>query len=220
MQMMSPAVAIADVANAEPHGVVGPNAVIQLIAALEAGPGPAATSRIFAAAGFVSLLDRTPTGMIDERIPARLFAALWCRLPDEVARSTARDAGRRTARYVLQNRIPAPVRFLLRQLPARTAARRLLRAIEKNAWTFAGSGACRTRAGNPALIEIAANPMPMPDCVWHQAVFEELFARLVTGGANVRHQECCRTGTPRLPLRSDLPGAIIGTQSDRATGAR
>lgn len=191
---MSHAVALTDVIDTEPGGVIGPNAVIQLANALQAVAGPAIARQVFAEACHLDLLGHMPSEMIDERIPARLFVALWRVLPHETARQIAEDAGRRTARYILQNRIPSFARFVLRRLPSSVARRLLLGAINKNAWTFAGSGLCRTRPGNPALIEIMANPMHMPDCIWHQAVFGELFDSLVAGRIRVRHSQCCRTG--------------------------
>lgn len=184
-------------AGAAPHGVIGPNSVIQLAHALEAGPGAAGSRRVFAAAGQPGLLDDLPAEMIDERIPARLFAALWDVLPADVAFAVARDAGFRTARYIIASRIPAAARFTLRCLPRRFAGRALLAAIERSAWTFAGSGRCTTRAGEPALIEIAANPLLMPDCIWHQAVFGELFRFLVTPDVRVRYSRPDRHGAGR-----------------------
>ena len=191
---MSYAAAITDVIDTEPCGVIGPNAVIQLANALKVGAGAEIARQVFADAGHLELLEHMPAEMIDERVPAALFAALWRILPYETAQQIAEDAGRRTARYILQNRIPSLAQFVLCRLPASVARRLLLGAISKNAWTFAGSGICRARPGNPALIEIIGNPMAMPDCVWHQAVFGELFGSLVAGRVRIRHLQCCRTG--------------------------
>lgn len=56
------------------------------------------------------------------------------------------------------------------------------------------------------LIEISANPLAMPDCAWHGAVFERLFTRLVARGTRVRHVACCRTGE-RCRFLIELPRA-------------
>ncbi len=179
----------------KPPGVVGPNAVIQLAHALKDGPGPEAARDLFAAAGCQELLAHPPSEMVDERIPAQLFATLWQKLPKAMARRVAEDAGRRTGRYILKNRIPGLVQKLLRRLPPPIALRLLTVAIGRNAWTFAGSGPCRVQPRNPAIIEIVSNPVRMPDCIWHQAVFAELFGELIAGDILVRHPQCCSSGS-------------------------
>jgi divinyl protochlorophyllide a 8-vinyl-reductase len=174
-------------------GLVGPNAVIQLGNALRAlAPGTA--ERIYASAGFSRLLRNPPDAMIDEGIPMRLFEALWRDLPAGLAARVARDAGRRTGAYVLANRIPAPARLLLQALPARLSAPLLVKAIRKNAWTFAGSGLCRTEPGHPVVISILGNPLAMPGCAWHVGVFECLFRALVSPTAEVRHEAVMTDG--------------------------
>lgn len=176
-----------DAARRQPPAVIGPNAVIQLGAALCAVLGKETAQRVYDTAGCAALLDAPPHEMIDERVPASLFRQLWRELPPETARAVALDAGRRTGRYILQNRIPRFAHVALRMLPRSIASRLLLSAIEKNAWTFAGSGTCRTVAGTPAMIEIARNPLQMPGGVWHEAVFAELFGALLRGKIDVRY---------------------------------
>lgn len=173
-----------------PQGVVGPNAVLQMQAALEARFGRAGAEQVFAAAGHQRLLRQPPGEMIDEQVPAALFRALWHELPSSEAVAIAHDAGRRTGAYILENRIPKPAQLLLKALPPRLAAPILLKAIEESAWTFAGSGDCRAKSGRPAKIEIAANPLSMPGCIWHIGVFEELFGALVHEGVRVAHTDC------------------------------
>ena len=140
-----------------------------------------------------------------KRIPTALFAALWRTLPDQTARTIAREAGRQTAFYVMENRIPALARFALGRLPSPIAHRLLLSAIKKNAWTFAGSGQCRIHPGSPTLIEIAGNVMSMPGCVWHAGVFETLFGGLCGGQPRVDHTACCADGASvcRFEIRFD-----------------
>ncbi len=186
-------------------GLVGPNAVIQLAAALRAAPvAIGAAEQVFASAGFLRLLNVPPDVMIDEAIPARLFEALWRELPPEQAARIAHDAGRRTGAYVLANRIPTVAQVVLRTLPPRFAAPLLLKAIRRNAWTFAGSGICRVTPGNPAIITIAHNPLAMPGCVWHIGVFECLFRALVSEGTRVRHSDCRIDGAPACRFEIDL----------------
>lgn len=180
-----------DVAHA---GLVGPNSVIQLAHALRELAGEGAAREVFAQAGLSGLLDRLPDEMVDERLPARLFAALSRTLPGPTAGVVAIDAGRRTARYILKHRIPRPAQLVLRWLPSPLARRLLLMAIQKHAWTFAGSGRCTTRWGSPAVIEIEGNTLSMPGCIWHVAVFETLFDGLGRGRTCVEHPLCSAAG--------------------------
>ncbi|MEL6318548.1 MAG: bacteriochlorophyll 4-vinyl reductase [Pseudomonadota bacterium] len=183
-------------------GRVGPNAALQLAASARARGGDALARRIFDAAGAGALLARPPTEMIDERVARRLFEATLAEAPAAEAEALLRDAGRRTGAYVAANRVPRPAARLLRALPRRWASALLLRAIAANAWTFAGSGACRIRpfgpAGRPAAIEIADNPLATPGCPWHRAVFEELFQRLL-GATPTLRCAACAAGPGRPP---------------------
>jgi divinyl protochlorophyllide a 8-vinyl-reductase len=205
--------------NAAPSGRVGPNAVIQLANALAEGLGPEAASRVFGAAGCAALLEKPPEEMIDERVPARLFEALWRTLPDATARWIAEDAGRRTGAYIVKNRIPVVAKGVLRLLPRSLAARFLTAAIARHAWTFAGSGACRALPGEPVVIEIADNPIVMPACVWHQAVFTALFGELVGGDVTVRHNQCCRTGAETCRFEVTITPAHATSAAQPSTRA-
>jgi len=177
-------------------GRVGPNAVIRLGEALRDRHGEARASAVFDRAGLGSILVEPPAEMVDERAAAGLFDALFAALPGDEAVAIAADAGKRTADYVLAHRIPRPAQAVLRILPPPLAARMLLRAIASSAWTFAGSGVFRARAGSPNVVEIAANPLAMPGCAWHVAVFERLFRALVSPRSTVRHTRCCDAGAP------------------------
>ncbi len=174
--------------KAEAHnaaGLIGPNAVLQLAAALQRYPGLA--ERIFASAGFSRLLTAPPDAMIDQAIPSALFDALWREVPPDQARAIAQDAGRRTGAYILANRIPRPARLILRLLPDAIAAPILLTAIRKHAWTFAGTGTCLTESAPGLVIQIAENPLKMPESIWHVGVFESLFRALIHPQTQVRH---------------------------------
>jgi divinyl protochlorophyllide a 8-vinyl-reductase len=187
-------------------GLVGPNAVIQLGEALRAAPNAAGLAeQVFGQAGCLRFLRSPPCDMIDEMIPARLFAALWRELPPEMAASIAHDAGRRTGAYVMANRIPSAARLVLRALPPRLAAPLLLNAIRRHAWTFAGSGRCRVASGPPAIILIERNPLAMPAGSWHVGVFEYLFRALVSRRATIRHADCPADGMPICRFEIDIP---------------
>lgn len=187
-----------------PHRI-GPNAIIQVAEALRAQHGEAAARRVFGAAGLGRLLDRPPERMTDERTVFALHRALHALMPGQDAAHIAADAGRRTADYLLANRIPRMVQAVLRVLPARLAAPVLLRAISRNAWTFAGSGHVRVMRGNPAVIEIVANPVATGPCHYHIAVFERLFRVLVHQHATVRETTCCAQGAAACQFEITLP---------------
>lgn len=189
-------------------GVIGPNAVIQLAAALKRLEGRNAAEHIFANAGYSRLLDTPPDEMVDEAIPAKLYRSLYALLPRDRAHRVALESGRLTADYVMANRIPFLVRALLRLLPASLSGPLLLTAIKKNAWTFIGSGTCQFSMKHPYTIEIENNPLKMPDCQWHAAVFERLFRCLVASDMTVSHPKCVSHGDAscQFILGRDLKG--------------
>ncbi|MEO0821052.1 MAG: bacteriochlorophyll 4-vinyl reductase, partial [Pseudomonadota bacterium] len=186
--------------------LVGPNAVLQTAQALRAHGGEALAARIFAEAGLPALLAAPPEGMVPERVAADLHRALAASLPEAEAQAVARDAGRRTADYLLAHRIPRPAQWLLRALPGRLAARLLLAAIGRHAWTFAGSGRFEGALGREGLVRIAihANPLALPGGPWHAAVFERLFRALVSRESRVRSVASCADGHPACRFEISL----------------
>jgi len=189
---------------AAPVGKVGPNAVIQLGAAMTARLGREAAEALYDKAGVGGLLDNPPAEMIDQAIPAHMMDVLRREWPAD-ADPVLRDAGERTADYVIANRIPGFAKILLRALPPKPAARLLMIAIRKNAWTFAGSGRCETAARPHLLISIKDNPLAMPDCPWHTAVLARLFQRLAASGTRVEHRACCRAGAEACRFEIRVP---------------
>jgi len=179
----------ADVAT--PVARIGPNAVIQLQAALEAWHGTDVAQRLFRAAGAEAHLGCPGTEMLDEAVPARLFRTLTQNMSRAEADAILADAGARTGAYILANRIPVPAQRLLAVLPRAIALRALLLAISKHAWTFAGSAQVACAYGRVPSITLRGNPLATPGCAWHVAVFEELFGRIVSPAILVRHTHCC-----------------------------
>jgi divinyl protochlorophyllide a 8-vinyl-reductase len=159
--------------------------VIRLGEAIALRHGGAVAAEVLAAGGFPGALADPPDGMIEAARVAALYRAMAERFGAE-ADAIAAAAGRRTADYVLENRIPGPLRALFGVLPAGLGARLLLDAIRRNAWTFGSGKALRTAAGNPCRIEIGADPLGLPGAPWHRAVFERLFRRLVCAEAEVK----------------------------------
>lgn len=168
---------------------IGPNAVIQTAEALRALAGEATAARIFQRAGLLAWLQVPPSEMANERAVAELHRVVALEAPEAAA-----EAGRRTADYLLVNRIPGPAQTVMRLLPGPLAARLLLVAIARNAWTFAGSGAVQVSGGARPRIAIADNPIATPGCPWHRAVFSRLFSELALPGAQVEELTCCARG--------------------------
>lgn len=182
------------------RAVIGPNAAIQLAAALARAQLPDVARDVFSAAGVSDWLTDSPTHMIAQAKAARLHQGVRDRLRVEVADAVLTDAGRLTADYIIEHRIPFVFRRLLQLLPRGWSQRLLLEAIRKHAWTFVGTGRFAVRPGSPTILEIQANPLcarerrPAPVCQWHAAVFERLFRRLVNGRARIDEIACSAAG--------------------------
>jgi divinyl protochlorophyllide a 8-vinyl-reductase len=179
---------------------IGPNAVIQLVAALKALGETEAMTRLFDEADRAAWMKAPPEEMIPASDAARLHIGLRDHLPAPRAEAALALAGRLTADYLLANRIPGFAQTILRLLPAPLAARALMRAISANAWTFAGGGAFSYTCRNGVEARIRNNPLCVglraeaPACVWHAAVFEGLFRALVSPSSRAREIACCAQG--------------------------
>ncbi|MEO1191060.1 MAG: bacteriochlorophyll 4-vinyl reductase [Pseudomonadota bacterium] len=162
------------------EGLIGPNAVLQLLPVIERLGGQDRVRGMLDRARIAEVPDGSQ--MIPEGQAARLHGLLRVEEPDRAA-SLAAEAGRRTADYILRHRIPAFAQRILRLLPAPLAARLFSKAIARHAWTFAGSGGFTVVT--PWTFEIADNPVirgevsAAPLCHWHAAVFERLYRVLV-----------------------------------------
>lgn len=165
-------------------GRIGPNAVLQISAALLAEDGEAVRARIFQQGGLPHLLANPPDAMVREAEVAALYAALVAVLGATTAQHRAHSAGRATAAYLLAHRIPPWLRAALPLLPGRMAAGLLRRAIQRHGWTFLGSGALRITGGRPLHVRITlARPLAPVTAVasaFYRACFGALFGRLVS----------------------------------------
>lgn len=173
--------------------LIGPNAILQTVAILDRLEGRAMRERVMARAA-VPMPDGT--AMIPETHAAAMHRAVHRELPDR-GEGLLRLAGLATGDYILCHRIPALAQLLIRALPGPLGARLLAAAIARHAWTFAGSGSFLVRHGRPLVFELRDNPLRDPDghpCVWHAAVFERLFRRLVWPACTVHEVECLATG--------------------------
>jgi divinyl protochlorophyllide a 8-vinyl-reductase len=182
---------------------IGPNAIIQTLAALRERIGVRAAGELLRGAGLERYAADVPTAMVPEHDVSQLYRALREGLDEREADASARLAGDKTARYVLANRIPRPVQVVLRLLPPRFAAPVLLASITKHTWTFAGSGAVSVTGGPAPRLAIEGCPIcrgssaQVPLCGYYAASFEGLFRALVTPRAKVKEVECQALGAPR-----------------------
>lgn len=192
-------------------GRIGPNAITRVAEVLRARRGEAAAAALFGRAGLLPYLTQPPQAMVDEAEVTRLHQVLRDSLGMAFAQEVAREAGTRTADYLLGHRIPRPAQAVLKRLPARLAARMLLSAIRGHAWTFAGSGTFSAQAGHPVVLIITHNPMcrgarlDEPGCDFYAATFERLFRVLVHPAARAVETHCEACGDPscRFELRWD-----------------
>ncbi len=167
--------------------LIGPNAVLKTVEVMGERLGHAETAAILTDAQIA----RLPSGehMIPEIEALRLHR--WLALHDPMgAFVIAEEAGTRTANYIIANRIPRPVCWLLHHLPPMLAAPLLMAAIRKHAWTFVGAGAFR--AADPWHFTIdrsaAGDPAMPPDSLfhWYGAVFTQLYRVLVATDCTCR----------------------------------
>lgn len=200
-----PSVPPSDGGPLRPPGMIGPNAILQMLPVLEEAGGAMLRERLLSAAGIVKI----PSGdsMIDEAPAMRLHQALRREMPGRAA-AMAADAGRRTGDYILAHRIPKQAQLLLKVLPQTIAARILAQAITKHAWTFAGSGAFT--CNGPLSFALADNPVvagetsDTPLCHWHAAVFARLYSTIIRPGATCVETACCAQGAPACTFEIKL----------------
>jgi divinyl protochlorophyllide a 8-vinyl-reductase len=182
-----------------PAGEIGPNAITQTVASLRAmvGDDEAATT-LRAATG--RSLDNMPAAMVHESEANALMSMIRQRYEPAIASRLLRDAGERTAQYLLAHRIPPVVQALLRLLPAPLSLRLLLWAIARHAWTFAGSGQFTYIIGEPTTLRFAncalcrGHASFAPICEYYAATFERLFRQVVHRSTLVHEVECCAAG--------------------------
>jgi divinyl protochlorophyllide a 8-vinyl-reductase len=181
---------------------IGPNTILRVHQAMEAGGNPAQIRQVFETAGIAVYLERPPSQMVDEREVTALHQALRDVLGLEQARAVGRDAGRLTGDYLLANRIPPFAQAILKVLPAPLAGRLLIKAIERNAWTFAGSSVFTYSAGRSFHLSLAGCRLcvgavsEVPLCDYYSAAFERLFRELVAPQARVTEVQCQAQGYP------------------------
>lgn len=199
------------ITHAGTAGRIGPNAILQTYEELVAVLGVRrAEALLHAATGRTA--DTLPLRMVDE---AEVNALAQHVLHDlgPLGHGVLREAGHRTARYLLAHRIPKPAQLLIRALPPRTGAALLLSAIGRHSWTFAGSGDFAYRMDDVPWVRVIRCPMcrgltaMAPTCDFYAGTFEGLLRALVARSAHVVETECEATGgaSCRFELRWGRP---------------
>jgi divinyl protochlorophyllide a 8-vinyl-reductase len=195
---------------------IGPNAILQTMAVLQAALGVAGCAALMQRAGLQAHVVDPPQQMVDERDVVALHRALRAELGVARARALSHAAGLATGDYLLAHRIPRLARLLLPRLPAAWASRALLSAIGAHAWTFCGSGVFsvqHARAGQPLRLTIAgcatsrAALADEPLCDYYAATFERLFGVLVHPRTLVREVACAAMGAPACVFEVDWSAA-------------
>ncbi|WP_424360951.1 bacteriochlorophyll 4-vinyl reductase [Methylocystis parvus] len=182
--------------------VIGPNAVTRMAQALSHRLGEGLCEEIFASAGLAHYLRDPPTHMIPAEDVTRLHGETVARLGEERAAAIGREAGRRTGDYLLANRIPIMAQRALKLLPRILAARILISAIARHAWTFAGGGAFSYAFVPHLQLRIVGSPIcqslrtEAPACAYYAATFERVFSEMLGPSVHVTEIECEATGAP------------------------
>jgi divinyl protochlorophyllide a 8-vinyl-reductase len=180
-------------------GRIGPNAVTRLAEALVAQHGQATCADIFRSCGLEHHLAAPPTDMVPDADVARLHLAMRAMLGPSRAAAVSEEAGRLTAAYLLEHRIPRVAQRLLAQLPPLLALRLLLPAIAAHAWTFAGAGAF-SYSLKPLVLSLHGAPVSRlitsdtPVCQYYAATFAGLFSALLRRPVRVRESACQARG--------------------------
>jgi len=174
---------------------IGPNAVLQTLRALRELEGEVVERLVSLSA---ELPEPLPPGMIPEAWFVHLVCAVRKALPGPRAEAVLRRAGRYTADYVREHRIPKAFRLLLHLLPARLSTLLLLIAFRRHAWTFAGAGRFSYQGPFPGIILLDGCPTCRAECTagmrghggaYYEAAFERLLA-LASPSLRVREEAC------------------------------
>ncbi len=175
------------------------------MAALQAAIGAGGCADLMRRCGLQAHVQSPPGQMVDEADVVALHRGMRAELGLTRARALSREAGLRTGDYLLANRIPRPMCWLLPRLPAALASRVLLAAITRHAWTFCGNGVFSVQhpaAGLPLRLTIAncatcrGEQASEPLCDYYAATFERLYGRLVHPQTQVQEVACAAMGAP------------------------
>jgi divinyl protochlorophyllide a 8-vinyl-reductase len=178
------------------QALIGPNAIIQLVETLRAHWGSPDTRKLLESVGQGAYLEQPPRAMVPQAEVAALHQKLYGTVDCLEFKRLSREAGRRTGDYLLAHRIPGVAQWVLKRLPDALAARLLSRAIQKHAWTFAGSGVFTYNWQTCLVFSIAGNPISaglqsgIPICDYYAATFERIFRVIVNDSWRAMERNC------------------------------
>ncbi|MEI8031813.1 MAG: bacteriochlorophyll 4-vinyl reductase [Chlorobiaceae bacterium] len=165
---------------------IGPNSIIQTVAALESMFGKAEAEAILQRIGQGQWIGNLPTEMTEESKFHELTMALEKEIGEKATASILEESGERTAKYLLRVRIPALFQRVVKLLWPRAAFRLLFFAISKNAWTFAGSGEFSYRLSRPPEITVRVTYASIPVVSnFYLGTFKALLQELVNPEATL-----------------------------------
>jgi divinyl protochlorophyllide a 8-vinyl-reductase len=179
---------------------IGPNALIQMVEALRLVWGTEKTRALLYSLGLGHYAEEPPQRMLPQAQVTALHTALYGMVDAPAFKAITFDAGVRTADYLLANRIPRAVQWVLRRLPDTIAVRVLCHAIAKHAWTFAGSGAFSYHWEPGLVFRLRGNPLcsqidaQAPVCDYYAATFERIFRVIVNDNWRVLERQCAANG--------------------------
>ncbi|MEL7257577.1 MAG: bacteriochlorophyll 4-vinyl reductase [Pseudomonadota bacterium] len=170
---------------------IGSDAVLQTLNALSDIGGDILAQKVVEAAGLRYMLDQKLQDMVPQNMFLALVQAIEDALPKSQVDLVAVSSGRKTGGVLLEQYIPDMAQKLLHTLPSPVAGPLLLQALERHAWTFAGSANVCHQAGPPLQFVIENNPMAIWGCLWQCALLETVFRSLISPDARVWHMACC-----------------------------
>jgi divinyl protochlorophyllide a 8-vinyl-reductase len=186
-------------------GMMGSQAVLPLVAAIERRLGAGAAGKLLDEARFIHLPE--PGEAVRERQVAVLHQALRRHWPDE-AEAIQREAARDAVEWIMANRIPARARLLLTNMPWGLAVWMLGRHAMQNAWTFGGSGTFSVLGTNE--FQMIDNPIARgeqsngPICAWHAELFQHTFRRMAHSRLRCTETACIAAGADACRFHLDL----------------
>ncbi len=188
------------ITSTDADALIGPNAVTRMAEALGTIMGDTLRRDIFASARLSHYLAAPPTRMIPECDVTRLHRAAIETLGEARATVVSREAGRLTGDYLLANRIPLMAQHVLKRLPRARAARVLVAAIARHAWTFAGGGEFTYEFSPHLSLQLRGSPIcrdlrtQQPACAYFAATFERVLGAMLGPSLRVTETECEATG--------------------------
>jgi divinyl protochlorophyllide a 8-vinyl-reductase len=175
---------------------IGPNAIIQTVVALRERYGEPEANAILERGGQAHLCTQLPEHMVDEGQFHTLVRALLAELGPEPTHNLLYESGERTARYLLQHRIPRPFQALVKRMPRLLGLRLFMWAIGQHAWTFVGSGQFRFVVEQQPVIHLNVSYPSVPAVAsFYGGTFTYLIQVLIDPQATVQTSASDAAGT-------------------------